>query len=199
MYIKNRSSIKMHIICEQCQMKFKAKRGAIKKHGRVVRCGNCDYEWIAKPHDSNIIHAKRMKLKIFSIIIPLLMVVALALFAVFLRNDETFYFLQLNDNRYFSIESIDTHFYKSDDGGYAVIKTKISNMSDEVRQLDSILVVLEGDGKIQQSMIDDLSIHVLPKKSIIVPIRLEDINLDLPKSSAYLGGKNLLRIKWFFL
>lgn len=189
----------MHIICEQCQMKFKVKRGAIKKHGRVVRCGNCDYEWIAKPNDSNVIHARRVKIKLLSIIIPLLLVVAFALFAVFLRNDDTFYFLQLNDNRYFSIESIDTHFYKNDDGGYAIIKTKVSNMSNEVRQLDSILVVLEGEGKRNKIVLDDLHIHVLPKKSIIVPIRMDDISLDFSKSSAYLGGRNLLRIRWVFL
>lgn len=185
----------MHIICDQCRMRFKVKRGAIKKQGRIVRCGNCEYEWVAKPTDPNVIHASRKKFKWLAIIIPALLVLALTFFAYFLRNDETFYFLKLNDNRYLNVEGIDTHFFKGDNGSYAIIKAKVTNLSDEVKELNSILIVMESNGKKQKIVIDELNVHILPKKAIIIPIRVENMGFELAHYKAYLGGKNLLRLQ----
>lgn len=186
----------MHIVCEQCNMKFKIKDGAIKSHGRVVRCGNCEYEWVAKPYDKNIIHPHKHMRKVLFFLIPILFVLIFAWFAYFLRNDEVFYFLELNDSPHLVVENINTHFYDDGNHSYAIAKTKIHNISDSEEVLDSVMVILNsiGSGR-ATTVIDDVHIKILPDRSVIIPIKVEDVNLDLTNTQAFVGGKNRLRLK----
>lgn len=187
----------MFITCKNCHATFKIKAGDISKHGRIVHCNECDYEWVAHPNDDNINQStyKRWVL-LTTVLVVFLVFFGWKIYENYTQSQRSISFAEWKNSIFYSKQLTieETSFYEADE--QLTLRVKIRNTTAQNALLDSVLTVItDNNGRLLQDKVINLDVEVFAHSNIIVPIPVknsittaqEDMNVRI-----YTGGKYYL-------